>query len=47
MPVERFELENPDADPTLPDGTDGWFEVYDADEDEAWLASDTTVEVEP
>ncbi|UBF22836.1 hypothetical protein HVTV-2_gp29 [Haloarcula virus HVTV-2] len=45
MATECFELEDPSADPTLPDGMDGWFEVYDSDEEEAWVASDTTMEV--
>lgn len=43
--LETFELENPDEDPTMPDGMDSWFEVYDEDTERAWLASDTTVEV--
>jgi len=46
MPVECFEVENPEADPTLPDEMSGWYEVFDADEEEAWVASDTTMEVE-
>jgi len=46
MPVECFELEDPSADPTLPAEMDGWFEVYDDDAEEAWVASDTTMEVE-
>jgi hypothetical protein len=46
MPVECFELEDPSSDDTLPDGMDRWYEVYDSEETDAWVASDTTVEVE-
>ncbi|AGM11643.1 hypothetical protein HCTV5_33 [Halovirus HCTV-5] len=46
MPVECFELEDPMSDDTLPEGMDGWYEVYDSEETEAWVACDTTMEVE-
>jgi len=44
MSVETFESKDPSADPTLPDDMDRWFEVYDADAEKAWVASDTTME---
>lgn len=46
MSLETFTLTNPSADATLPEDMDGWFEVYDSEETDAWVASDTTMEVE-
>lgn len=45
MTLETFEYGG--DDPTMPDDMDGWFEVFDPDENEAWVASDTTMEVRP
>ncbi|UBF23017.1 hypothetical protein HCTV-16_gp34 [Haloarcula virus HCTV-16] len=43
MSLEAFEYEGDDE--TMPSDMDGWFEVFDTDEEKAWVASDTTVEV--
>jgi len=45
MKLEQFEYSG-SPDETMPDDMGGWFEVYDAEEENAWIASDTTMEVE-
>lgn len=45
MTYDCFKLDEPSNDLTLPAGMTGWYEVFDSDETNAWIASDTTMEV--